>query len=236
MEIKVAIIEDSKEYQDILKVIVNGTAGFVCKKVYSNGKAAISGIRHEQVDVILTDLGLPDIEGTEIIKTLKSEFPAIQFIVISISDDEEKIFEALTAGAEGYLTKDTNHSKIIESIHQVLNGGAPMSAGIARKVLRFFSGSTSEMAETYKNVLTKRETEVLELLVQGLSYKAIGERMYISVETVKTHCHNIYKKLHVKSKDALISKVYNQNPLVFRLQEEIRVLKEQLKDYQQRHR
>ena len=223
--IEVAIIEDRKDYRDVLKTIVDGTNGFTCQATYANGNAALSGIRNQQPDIVLVDIGLPDISGIECIKTLKDEFPEIQFLVISMADDEEKIFEALTAGAEGYLTKDTSHSKIIESIQALVNGGAPMSASIAKKVLRFFNTPNKEIAEAYKKNLSKREIEVLEFLVKGWSYKKIAETMFVTPETIKSHCGSIYKKLHVKSKDTLINKVYTQNPMVFKLQEENNLLK-----------
>ena len=229
--VEVAIIEDTKNYREILNLIVDGTDGFRCNQIYSNGNSAIEGIRGKQPNIVLVDLGLPDISGVECIDVLKSEFPAIQFLVISISDDEEKIFEALAAGAQGYLTKDTSHSKIIESIKELIEGGAPMSANIAKKVLGFFNVSTKDIAANYKKDLSPRETEVLELLVQGLSYKDIGERMYIDKQTVKSHCGNIYKKLHIKGgKDHLIRKVYHDDPLVFKLQEEVRRLKAEIKE------
>lgn len=228
--IKVAIIEDKKSFREVLKLLVNDEKDFQCEQDYSNGKAAISGIRHDQPDVVLVDLGLPDISGVECIETLKNEFPAIQFLVISISDDEEQIFEALTAGAEGYLTKDTNHSKIVESIKELLDGGAPMSASIARKVMRFFNTPNNELAEAYKKVLTKREVEILQHLIQGITYEKIGGRLFISMECVKSHCRNIYRKLHVESKNALISKIYSSNPMVFRLKEEVKSLKTKVQE------
>lgn len=227
--IQISIIEDNKEYREVLEIIINGTLGFECLGVYPNGTSAIAGIRHQQPDVVLTDLGLPDISGIECIQILKDEFPSIQFMVISISDDEEQIFNALSAGAEGYLTKGTSHSKIIENIKILMDGGAPMSASIAKKTLGFFNKSTKKLAEAFKKVLGKREIEVLEHLVKGWSYKKVATEMFISVEAIKTHCHNIYKKLHVTSKGALIHKVHTNDPFIFRLQEEIRSLQKKNK-------
>lgn len=233
-QVEVVCIEDKKEYREVLKLIVNGSRGFYCEHCYVNGAAALAGIRHQQPDVVLADLGLPDMSGVEVIRQLKQEFPAIQFVVVSVSDDEELVFEALTAGAEGYMTKDTAHSKIIDGIRELLDGGAPMSAGIAKKVLGFFSGSSDEIAESYKNLLTKREIEVLEKLKLGLSYRAIAEKMFVSPETIKSHCHNIYTKLHVSSKDALIAKVYSDNPMVFKLKEEVKNLKAKISELEKK--
>jgi len=233
-DIQIAIIEDNKNYREVLKIIINGTSGFKCIGEYPNGTSALSGIRYEQPDVVLTDLGLPDISGVDCIRILKDEFPGIQFMVVSISDDEEQIFNALSAGAEGYLTKGTSHSKIIDNIKILMDGGAPMSASIARKALGFFNKSTKELAQAYTKILGKREVQVLEHLVKGWSYKKVADEMFISVEAVKTHCHNIYKKLHVTSKGALIHKVHTNDPFIFKLQEEIHSLKKKIKSLEKK--
>ena len=206
--IEVAIIEDVADYRNTLKIMINGTLGLHCQQAYSNGENAISDLQNHPPDIVMVDLGLPGISGIECIRKLKQGFPKIQFLVLTISDEDDKIFDALTAGASGYLLKNTSPSKIIESIREVYDGGAPMSAQIARKVVESFQKPTNSRKNPYEDLLTKREKEVLKLLSKGLLYKQIASKLYISLETVKSHCHNIYEKLHVSTRTEALREYY----------------------------
>lgn len=206
--IEVAIIEDQADYRNTLKLIINSTSGFNCNLAYSDGESAIIGIQKHHPDIVLVDIGLPNMSGIECIHQLKSELPKIQFMVITVSEDDDEIFAALAAGANSYILKGTMFSKIIENIIDLYNGGAPMSAQIARKVVEFLRKPTSKWKNPYEQLLTKREKEVLGLLYKGLAYKQIAGKIFISLETVKSHCHSIYQKLHVSSKIEAIRKYY----------------------------
>ncbi|MCG8328417.1 MAG: response regulator transcription factor [Chitinophagales bacterium] len=206
--IKVSIIEDQEDYRKTLQMMVNGTSGFLCEQVHPNGEMALSGIPQQIPDIVMVDLGLPGISGTECIRQLKLKLPKIQFIVLTVKDEDDEIFDALTAGASGYLLKSTPPTKIIESIREVYDGGAPMSAQIARKVVESFRKPTKTRKNPYEDVLTKREKEVLSLLSKGLFYKQIAGELFISIETVKSHCHNIYEKLHVSTRTEALKEYY----------------------------
>jgi len=209
--IEVAIIEDQKEYSEILRTIINESIGLNCNVIYPNGEIAIKDIPTKNHDIVLVDLGLPGISGIECIKHLKSKLPKIQFMVITISEDEEKVFEALAAGANSYLLKGMMLPNIIENIKELYNGGAPMSAQIARKVVKFLRTSTNLRENPYKELLTKREKEILSLLSKGFTYKSIAGELFIALETVKSHCHNIYEKLHVSNRTEALIKYYQKS-------------------------
>ena len=206
--IEVAIIEDQAEYRQTLKMMVNGTPGFQCIQAYADGETAVAGILQKQPDIVMADLGLPGISGIECIEQLKQAFPKIQFVVLTIKDEDDSIFSALSAGASGYLLKNTSPANIIESIREVYNGGAPMSTQIARKVIEWFRQPTKARKNPYEELLTKREKQVLQLLSKGLLYKEIADELNISTETVKSHCHNIYEKLHVSNRTEALNKYY----------------------------
>lgn len=211
--IEVAIIEDQKEYSEILKTIINESPGLRCTSVYPNGEMALNEIPHMNHDIVLVDLGLPGVSGIECIKQLKAKLPKIQFMVITISEDEEKVFDALAAGANSYLLKGMMLPTIIENIKELYNGGAPMSSQIARKVVKFLRKSTTTRENPYKEMLTKREKEVLSFLSKGFSYKSIAKELFVSLETIKSHCHNIYEKLHVSNKTQALNKYYDRSDL-----------------------
>ena len=208
--IEIAIIEDQQTYGQTLKEFINETSGLHCSRVYANGESAIQDVPKRSLDIILVDIGLPGISGIECIRQLKEQIPKIQFMVITISEDDEKVFAALAAGAASYLLKGTGMAKIAESIKELYDGGSPMSAPIARKLVHFFQQSTKLRKNPNIDLLTKREKEVLELLAKGLMYKQIAVKLFISLETVKSHCHNIYEKLHVSNKTEAVIKYYKK--------------------------
>lgn len=206
--VQISIIEDVEEYRNALQIMLNATPDFKCEHTYANGEAAIRGIPIHQPDIVLVDLNLPGMSGIQVMKQLKKQYPKIQFMVLTVFEDDDKIFNALTAGASGYLLKSTPPSKIMDAIRELHDGGSPMSAQIARKVVASFRQPTLEVANPYEQMLTLREKEILEMLSQGKLYRQITSELHISLETVKSHCHNIYEKLHVTTKMEAINKVY----------------------------
>lgn len=207
-EIQIAIIEDIAEYRNALQLMLNATPGLNCNQTYPNGETALAGIPKLQPDIVLVDINLPGVNGIQVIEKLKTQYPKIQYMVLSVFEDGDKIFDALTAGASGYLLKSTPPTKIIDAIRELNDGGSPMSSLIARKVVASFRQPTREVANPYEQMLTLREKEILELLSQGKLYKQIAGDLNITLETVKSHCHNIYEKLHVTTKMEAINKVF----------------------------
>jgi len=202
--IQVAIVEDIREIKEGLELLIDSSDGFRCIKTYANAEEAIAGLPQIQPDVVLMDINLPGISGIEAVKSLKPKIPGTQFIMSTVYEDDENIFESLKAGASGYLLKKTAPSKILESITEVYNGGSPMSSQIARKVIGSFQQKDS-IEES--QVLTQREKEILKLLARGLRYKEIAAELSISIDTVRTHTRHIYEKLQVQSRIEAINKV-----------------------------
>jgi len=206
--IRVSIVEDSIDLCRTLEMMINATPGMSCLSTHYNGESALEKIPHQPPDIVLIDLGLPKISGIEVIRSLKQSMPGLQFLVLTIQDNDEGIFGALKAGASGYLLKSSSPSEIMESITELYDGGAPMSADIARKVVSYFRAEQS-MKSPYEHLLTNREKEVLALLSRGKFYKEIAAELFISIETLKSHCHNIYEKLHVSSRTEALNKYYS---------------------------
>jgi DNA-binding NarL/FixJ family response regulator len=206
--IQIAIVEDVEEYRKALQFMLNATPGFTCRMAFSNGETALVEIPLYPPDIVLVDLNLPGISGIELMAKLKSLLPKLQFMVLTVFEDDEKIFNALAAGASGYLLKSTPPAKIMDAIKELFDGGSPMSANIARKVVASFRNPTKDYSNPYDQVLSQREKEVLDLLSKGKLYKQIAEALNISVETVKSHCHNIYEKLHVTTRTEAINKYF----------------------------
>ena len=196
--INVAIVEDEDEVREGLAVLINGSEGFRCVQTYSSAEKALAEILKNKPDVVLMDINLPGMSGIECMRQLKAHQPGLPIMVLTVYDDDEKIFESLKAGASGYLLKKTPPAKILEAIVELYNGGSPMSSRIARKVVQTFQAisTSSEEAEN----LSKREHEILFYLAKGYRYKEIAEALFISIETVRTHLRNIYEKLHVRSR------------------------------------
>ena len=208
-QIKVSVVEDTEDLCKTLEMMINGTPGLHCVSCHLNAEEAIEIIPGNPPDIVLIDLGLPGMSGSECITILKQKIPSLNFLVLTIKDNDEEVFGALKAGASGYLLKSSSPSEIIESIRELYDGGAPMSANVARKVVSYFQHKTQEKSQ-YAHLLTKREREVLELLSRGKFYKEIASDLYISMETVKSHCHNIYDKLHVSTRTEALNKYYNR--------------------------
>jgi DNA-binding NarL/FixJ family response regulator len=211
--IKIAIIEDNNTLRGSLENLFNKTEGMKCVAALSNLMNVVSDIGRALPDVVLMDIGLPNISGIEGVRTVKSNFPAMQVMMFTVFDDDENIFDAIRAGASGYLLKKTAPEEIVQSIRDLYHGGAPMSASIARKVILSFQATPSTVSDDHN--LTVRENEILYSLVDGLSYKKIADKYCISISTIRTHICNIYQKLHVHSKAAAVAKVLKPNQSYF---------------------
>ena len=203
--IKVAIVEDNNTLRHSLESLFNRTEGMRCVASLNNLLNVVSDIGHSLPDIVLMDIGLPNISGIEGVRTVKSNFPGILVMMFTVFDDDEKIFDAIRAGASGYLLKKTAPEEIIQAIRDLYQGGAPMTASIARRVLQSFQAAPSTVVEDYQ--LTVRENEILYSLVDGLSYKKTADKYCVSISTIRTHICNIYHKLHVNSKAEAVAKV-----------------------------
>jgi len=208
----VIIIEDNELLRDSLKEAINKSSSIRCENTFNSGEAALDFIGKEELvpDIILLDIGLPGLSGIELIPELRKLSPTSKIIIITIHDEDENIFKAICSGASGYLLKDLSSDKIIESISEVLNGGAPMNSHIAKKVLNMFRDQNVKSAG-YD--LSEREREILSFLVEGLSKKQIGEKIFLSHHTVDSHLRNIYAKLEVHSRSSAISKAIKEKLL-----------------------
>jgi DNA-binding NarL/FixJ family response regulator len=206
--IKVAIVEDIKDIREGLQLLIDSNEGFSCTNTYSTAEDALLHLPNILPDVVLMDIHLPGISGIEAVKKLKVQFPSVQFIMSTIYEDDENIFESLKSGATGYLLKKTSPDKILEAIKEVYNGGSPISAQIARKVIASFQ-KKDPIDE--RNELTPKEKEILKALAKGLRYKEIADEMQISMDTVRTHVRHIYEKLQVQSRMEAINKIYGTN-------------------------
>ncbi len=206
--IRVAIIEDRPEFSGILKVLLEEDNRFFYVATFTRAEEAIKKLPFERPDVVLTDINLlGTLTGIDAMSAIKVEYPKILFMMLTVLEDENKIFKALEAGASGYMLKDSGYTRILDAIIELYNGGSPMSAGIARKVIESFKKPTQDAANAYDKALTEREKEILEALCQGKKMKEIAKDCFISFETVKTHCHNIYEKMHVRSKTEMLIKL-----------------------------
>lgn len=205
--IQVAIVEDVKDIREGLQLLINSNNAFSCQHVYSTAEEALEKLPTAKPDVVLMDIHLPGINGIEAVKKLKAQNPSIQFIMSTVYEDDESIFESLQSGASGYLLKKTSPDKILEAITEVYEGGSPMSAQIARKVIASF-----QKKSPIDNVseLTPKEKDVLKELAKGLRYKEIADQHNISMDTVRTHVRHIYEKLQVQSRMEAVNKVYGK--------------------------
>jgi DNA-binding NarL/FixJ family response regulator len=202
--IRVVIIEDIKEIREGLQMLIDGSDGFVCAQTFATGEEALEKLPGLCPDVALMDINLPGINGIEVVRQLKTQCCDTQFIMSTVYEDDESIFESLKAGASGYLLKKTAPTKILDSIIEVYNGGSPMSGQIARKVIASFQQKDSI---DDSELLTQREKEILKSLAKGLRYKEIASEFNIGIETVRSHARNIYEKLQVQSRTDAINKI-----------------------------
>ena len=196
--IKVAIVEDNRTTREGLERIINLAPGYHCVCTCSTGEEALRVVVRHAPEIALMDIQLPGISGIECVSALKESLPETQFLMLTVYEDPERIFSALRAGATAYLLKRSTPEQLFGAIREVLEGGAPMSGAIARKVVSYFRAQQSADAEVEN--LSRRESEILELIVHGLSNKEIAGRLSVSVETLRWHLQQIYRKLHVHSR------------------------------------
>ena len=209
--IKVWIVDDDAHIRDGFSFILESVTGFHCT-VLKNAEEALALVQHTTPDVILMDINLPGMGGIECCRRIKARAPDILIMMCTVLEDADKIFEALRAGATGYMLKKTAGTLLIESIKDMLNGGAPMSSEIARKVVGFFAIQASPAVPAATEPLTRREEEVLDLLAKGYGNKRIAELLYVSVHTVRSHIYNVYDKLHVHNKVEALNKYQKRSP------------------------
>lgn len=207
MKIRIAIVEDEKTYSNALKKIINYQDDLTCIAQFFNGKDAIENLEIYHPEIVLMDIQLQDMLGTEVVKEVKPQLPDAKFIMCTTYEDEEMIYEALKNGASGYLLKDESMQRITDSIRDAANGSSPMSNLIAQKVLQFFQ--KKQTAEKDLETLTEKETEIIKLLSEGFLYKEIADQKCISIDTVKKHIGSIYRKLHVANKIEAVNKFKN---------------------------
>ncbi len=197
--IRVVIVEDDEIIRESFVSLINNSDNYLCIANYDTCEAAIKNLTNDSPQIILMDIGLPGISGIEGIRRIKKVYSKVDILVVTVHDDDEKVFDALCAGASGYLTKNVKPEKLLESLGEVVKGGAPMSTNIAKMVIRSFQRNT-------ESPLSSRETEVLQQLARGKSYTMIAGDLHINKETVRSHIKNIYQKLNVNSKAEAIEK------------------------------
>jgi len=202
--IKVAIIEDIRTLRDGLSALIDGTPGFQCTGRFRSAEEAIERIRSDLPHVVLADIGLPGMSGIEAVRLLKERFPALTLLMLTVYDDDDRVFDALCAGASGYLLKKTPPARLLESLKEAVEGGAPMSPEIARRVVELFR--EIRPPDQSSQQLTAHELRLLKLLVQGYSYKAAAVSLGVSINTVCFHIKKIYEKLQVHSKSEAVAK------------------------------
>jgi DNA-binding NarL/FixJ family response regulator len=204
MPISVSIVEDNDKLRGTLARVLNRADGFHCASQYANAEDALKDLPQVRPDVVLMDINLPGMNGVECVRQLKALLPEIQVMMLTVYEDTENIFNALAAGASGYLLKRTSSKELLEAIQEVQRGGSPMTMHIARKVVQSFQKSAAA-AQTTEN-LSEREQQVLDLLSQGLIYKEIADKLAISYETVHTYIRRIYEKLQVRTRTEAVAK------------------------------
>ena len=219
-KIRVCIVEDVSDIREALGQIIELSDTCSLVGSYSNGEEALQQIPVIKPQVVLMDIGLGAYNGIDIVKELKPLHPEVLYMMCTIYEEDEKIFDAQRAGASGYILKKSSPAKLIEAIDELVDGGAPMSSQIARKVVTAFKGlpvleastavATSNPVPEEIAVLSKREKEILEWLAQGKIYKEIGAELFISAETVRKHVYHIYEKLHVNNRVEAVNKYYGR--------------------------
>lgn len=210
--ISLVIVEDNKDVQEILKMFLGDLDEILLIDIVGTGRSGIDLIAQRHPDVVIMDIGLPDMSGLDCIKILKPQCPKTEFMVFTVSEEDENIFEAIKLGATSYLLKSETPNEILKAVNEVHQGGSAMTSSVARKVLNYY-----KLQQTGGNKLEKqkklyhisdREEEVLKLLSEGLLYKEVAERMYISVKTLKSHIYRIYGKLQVGNKTEAINRYF----------------------------
>jgi len=204
MPITVSIVEDNDQLRTTLARVLNRAEGFSCVSQYANGEDAVKDLPNIHPDVVLMDINLPGMNGVECVRQLKQLLPKTQVMMLTVYEDTENIFNALSAGANGYMLKRTHSKELLEAIREVHRGGSPMTMHIARKVVQSLQKTASTAQPTEH--LSEREQQVLDHLSHGLMYKEIAEKLGISYETVHTYIRRIYEKLQVRTRTEAVAK------------------------------
>jgi DNA-binding NarL/FixJ family response regulator len=202
--ISISIVDDEKGLRESIRTFVDGSPGFRCVSSYSNAMAALAALPKDKPDVVLMDINMVGMDGIECVKRLKSLAPDMQIVMLTVYEDTDRIFKALSAGANGYLLKRSSPAKLLEAIKEVHAGGSPMSSSIARKVVASFR-IAAPVSENQTH-LSPREQAVLDCLAKGLTYKQIADQLEISIDTIRTYLRRIYEKLHVQSRTEAVAK------------------------------
>ena len=202
--IKVAIVEDQREIREGLGQLINATPGYRCTGIYASMEEALEKIPHNLPDLVLSDIGLPGMDGINGIRILKERYPELLILMLTVYDDNERIFDAICAGACGYLLKKTPWPKLVEALKEAVDGGSPMSPEVARRVITLFRQIKPPKESEYE--LTPHETRLLRMLVEGHSYKTAAAELNVSVNTIKFHLRHIYDKLQVHTKSEAVAK------------------------------
>ena len=203
--IRVAIFDDNTQLRESLFNLVDASEGFLCTGAFANCENILQNVKDTRPDVILMDIEMPGISGIDAVSLIKSKFSDIKILMQTIFEDDDKIFQSICNGAEGYILKNTPPEEILLSLREIYAGGAPMTPAIATKVLKMFKHNLSNNKDESFN-LSPREKEILKCLVEGMSYKLVADTCFISIETVSGHIKNIYKKLQVHSKSEAVVK------------------------------
>jgi DNA-binding NarL/FixJ family response regulator len=207
--ISVCIVEDNKDILQALEQIIMMADGYELLGSFTSAEDALTGIPLLAPNVVLMDINLGKMNGIECVRRIKPDHPEILFMMCTVYEEDEKIFEALAAGANGYILKKTTPSKMLEAIKELYEGGAPMSSQIARKVVNAFQ-KVPDGSHAQIDMLSNREAEILELLAKGLLYKEIASQLFIAQETVRKHVYHIYEKLHVNNRIEAVNKYFGR--------------------------
>ncbi|MNU60958.1 Transcriptional regulatory protein DegU [compost metagenome] len=203
--INISIIEDHAEMREGMLFILHSESDFHCTS-FSNSEEALAAFRQSKPDVVLMDINLPGIDGIECTRKIKELYPEILVMMCTVLEDSEKIFNALKAGANGYLLKRSAGQTLVQSIKELMSGGAPMSSAIARKVVNSFAENETKRTPSEETLLTKRENEILDLVAKGYANKEIAIKLTVSLHTIRTHIYHVYEKLHVRNRVEALNK------------------------------
>ena len=201
--IRVSILDDDREFRELISTTIKNSNGFVCAGIYCTCDEAMKKIEEDIPDILLLDIAMPYKSGIQSLKEIKQKYPSVEVLMLTVLSDNDKIFESVRNGAVGYILKKSPSNKLLEAIKEAYEGGAPFPGEIARKVLQYFK---TPLKNTTQSELSDREREVLEALVEGHGTKAIADKLFVSINTIRFHLRNIYNKLHVNSRTEAVAK------------------------------